>query len=326
MNVRFFDPGKSYLDHKDEFDDSIQRVLTKGDLILREDVELFEENLARFVGTKHAIALNSGTDAIVLSLKALGMGDGAKIGLPAHTFKATCGAVLTVGAKPILFDMDEQMELNPDVDLFIPVHIAGEIAELPHSKRPFIEDSCQGLGAVKPRGITQCWSFYPAKILGAFGDAGAVTTNDDYVANYIRGARNHFKEDNKGFGINSRMDNLQAAILNVKIKYLPDYLARREEIANKYKGLKGVELPNYQQGRVWQDYIIRTPKRDELFDYLRENGVECLKNEYPFSPSFVKPPKAALYEAETLRLPCNPDLTDEEVDYVIEKVNAFTLL
>jgi len=327
MNIRFFNPGLEYLTLKPEIDIEINRVLSAGDLILRKDVEKFEENLAGYVGTKYAVALNSGTDAIKLSLKALGIGQGSIVAVPAHTFKATAGAVLDIGATPKIFDMDEGFMFKRDIQAIIPVHIAGTLSNTYFmTPIPIIEDACQALGAIRnPVTYTQCWSFYPAKILGAYGDAGAITTNREDVYDYVMEARNHFKYSDKGFGVNSRMDNLQAAILNVKFKYLHEYLARREEVAIRYKALheSGVTLPNYQQGRVWQDYIIRTDKRDALHKYLKENGVETLKNEYPFSTDYPKPPLAKRYEAETLRLPCNPYLTNDEVDYIIEKTNEF---
>lgn len=339
MKVRFFNPSLWYLQHKKEIDSEISRVLSAGDLILRSDVEKFEENLANFVGTKYAVALNSGTDALVLALKSAGVTGGAVVGVPSHTFKATCGAVITADGMPYVYDVGGIAENIYSIN--IPVHIAGELSPMPRHGI-VIEDAAQALGAVKnPSSFAQCWSFYPAKILGAYGDAGGLTTNNKEVYEYVREARNHFKNDNSGFGINSRMDNLQAAILNVKFKYLPSFLARREEIAQKYKALEGVELPNYQEGRVWQDYIIRLParydmsedkyepdnyRRDKLYEFLKENGIETMKNEYPWTPEFSKPPLAAKYEAETLRIPCNPDLTSEEVDFVIEKINAFGLL
>lgn len=318
--VRFFDPGMWYRAHKEEIDLEISRVLSAGDLILRDDVERFEENLAKFVGTKYAVALNSGTDALVLAAKALNWRDRIVV-VPSHTFKATAGAMLTAGAKVVIADLDGTIP-GVFMDVVVSVHIAGELSQ--KSPYPYIEDAAQALGAVKnPTSLAQTWSFYPAKILGAYGDAGALTTNDERVYEYVKEARNHFKSDNRDFGINSRMDNLQAAILNVKFKYLPGFLARREEIAMMYKDLRGVELPNYQPGRVWQDYIVRTPRRDTLHEALKAQGVETLKNEYPWSPEYPKPPLAAKYEAETLRLPCNPDLTDGEVEYVIEKINEF---
>ena len=325
MKVRFFDPGLGYSKIKDEVLKELDRVLTAGDLILRDDVEMFEQKLADFVGTKYAVALNSGTDAIMLSLKAM-LKKGDRVALPSHTFKSTCGAVLSAEMIPVLYDMGEKSE-NVRADAHIPVHIAGELSDFATSTgRATIEDACQALGALKnPTSDVQCWSFYPAKMLGALGDAGAITTNDTFVHEYIKEARNHFKGDNRDFGINSRMDNIQAAVLNIKFQYIDDILFKRKEIAHKYNSLlAGVELPSNEHGRVWQDYIIRTPKRDELFEFLKGNGIETMKNEYPFSPKYPKLPLAKKYEAETLRIPCNENLTEEEVYYVISKINEFS--
>ena len=175
--------------------------------------------------------------------------------------------------------------------------------------------------------VIKCFSFYPAKILGSAGDSGCLATNDEKVYEYIKEARNHFKTDNRDFGGNYRMDNLQACLLNVKFKHLPHFLARRKEIADKYfsglSRIKEITLPNFQEGRVWQDFIIRTEKRDEFYDYLIANNVEVMKNEYPFSPQYPKLPLAAKYEAETLRLPIQPEHTDQEIEFVIRKIKDF---
>jgi len=173
----------------------------------------------------------------------------------------------------------------------------------------------------------KAFSFYPAKLCGAKGDAGAITTNDEKIYEYIKEARNHFKTDNRDFGGNYRMDNLQAALLNIKIQHIDEILERRKEIAERYlNDLKGVESPNNQRGRVWQDFIIKASDnkaRDKLYDFLKEKGIETIKNEYPFSPKYPKLPQAAKYEAETLRIPCNENLQDKEVDHIIKKINEF---
>jgi len=325
--IKFWDPVRQYQKYKTELDDVWFSVMNRGDLILREDVEKFEKNLAEFVGTKYAVGLSSGTDAIYLSLKALGVK--GSVALPSYTFKATCGAVINAGCKPVIYDLDRI--IYEGVSAFIPVHIAGEVynfGKYDYGPVPIIEDACQALGAIKnPTSDVQCWSFYPAKILGAAGDAGAITTNREDVYEYIKEARNHFKMDNKDFGGNHRMDNLQAALLNVKFKYLPHFLAKRKEIADKYfsglSRIKEITLPNFQEGRVWQDWILRTEKRDELYEYLKENNVETQKNEYPFSPEYPKLPLAAKYEAETLRLPIQPEHADQEIDFVIRKIKDF---
>ena len=294
-----------------------------GNLILRGEVEKFEEKLADYVGTKYAVALNSGTDAIYLALKALGIKGG--VALPSHTFKSTCGAVINAGYEPKVYDLDDSgIEFPDSIQVHIPVHISGEISTI-RQKGIVIEDAAQALGAIKnPTSYAQTWSFYPAKILGVKGDAGAVTTNDFSTYEYIKEARNHFKKDNRDFGINSRMDNLQAAFLNVKFKHIDWILARRKEIAEMYlKKLEGVGLPNNQEKRVWQDFILRTERRNELYDYLKNNGIETMKNEYPWSPQYPKLPLAAKYEAETLRIPCNENLNDREIKEVIDCINRF---
>ena len=327
MNVRFFNPGLDYKKYKSDINREIRRVLSAGDLILRKDMETFEKNIAEFVGTKHCVALNSGTDALYLALKALGIKPGMRVAVPSHTFVATAQVVAQHGAEPVLYDMDEVSASN--CDMHMTAHISGSVLRVPNLDIPIIEDACQALGAIKnPTSAAQAWSFYPAKILGAYGDAGALTTNDDTIADEVREYRNHYKKDYSKWGINSRMDNLQAAILNVKFKYLPETLALRKKWAEKYlKELNDLdpdklELPDNQEGRVWQDFIINAKeKRDELFEYLKTHGIETMKNEYPFP--IAKGPKALMYEHRTLRIPCNEHLKLKEVTYVIEKIKAF---
>ena len=346
--VKFFDPGRDYLRFEKEYDSAWKRINKEGKLILQEDVQIFEENLAQYIGTRFAVGLNSGTDAIYLSVKALGIKGG--VALPSHTFKSTCGAVINAGAIPIVYDLNGIV--NELTEAHIPVHIAGELSPISDLGIPVIEDSCQAFGAIKnPTTSVQCWSFYPAKILGAKGDAGAITTNDYSIYEYVKEARNHFKSDNRDFGINSRMDNLQAALLNIKIQHIDEILNRRKEIAEKYlKELNGiVGLPNNQVGRVWQDFIVQIPEprvcggylvdeicilgelhnkcgaknRNATYEFLKKNGIETMKNEYSFSPEYPKLPLAAKYEAETLRIPCNEHLLDEEQNYVIAKIKQF---
>lgn len=339
MKVKFFNPGLGYTQLKDKILPEIDRVLTNGDLILRQDVEDFERNIADYCGVKYAVALNSCTDALYLALRGLGIGKGDTVLVPSRTFVASVQVIKQVGAEPVFYDINGISE-NFDykkVKAIIPVHIEGafdnnfdyilRMAEL-HNWY-IIEDAAQAFGAVKDGkkagsfGIAGCFSFYPAKTLGAYGDAGALITNDEKLYNWVKGSRNHFKEDARDWGVNSRLDNLQAAILNVKFKYYEQALERRKEIAKKYhQELKGVELPPQIEGRIWQDYIIRTPKRDELYNFLKENDIETMKNNYPFP--VPKLPLAQQYEDETLRLPCNELLTDDEVNYVIQKVNEFT--
>lgn len=326
--IRFFNPAKGYSKIRDEVLSEIDRVLTAGDLILRDDVEKFERSLAEYVGTKYAVALNSGTDALYLSLKALGIGKGHRVAVPSYTFVATAQVVNQVGADIALYDIDGNDKSCVDIDALMVAHLEGKLTPCYYESRgvPIIEDACQALGALKnPTSDIQCWSFYPAKTLGSYGDAGAITTNNKKIYEYIKEARNHFKNTNDNWGINSRMDNIQAAILNVKFKYLPQVLKIRQNIADMYyeglRGIMGLELPEKQAGRVYQDYVIRTEKRDLLYNFLKEEGIECLKNEYPFP--IPKLPQAVKYESETLRIPCNENLEDEEALYIISKIKEF---
>ena len=325
MKVKFFSPDKGYAKIRDEVLAEIDRVLSAGDLVLRDDVEKFEKSLAEYVGTKYCVALNSGTDALYLSLKALGIGSGHRVAVPSYTFVATAQVVKQVGAEIQQYDLDGTFE---NVDCIIIAHLEGKVQPFYIKSKPVIEDACQALGALKnPISDVQCWSFYPAKTLGSYGDAGAITTNNKKIYEYIREARNHFKDTNEQWGINSRCDNIQAAILNVKFKYLPQVLKIRQNIADMYyeglRGIMGLELPEKQKGRVYQDFIIRTEKRDLLYNYLKEHGIETLKNNYPWP--IPKLPQAVKYESETLRIPCNCELTEEEVLYIIEKIKEFFL-
>lgn len=352
MKIRFWDPGLAYNKIKPEVDKAMQDVLNRGDLILREDVEKFEETLADYVGAKYAVAVNSGTDAVFLSLKALGIGEGDEVITVSHTFLATIESIVHTGAKPILVDIgnDYLMDMDQVADAItertkaiIPVHLSGDVCDIDKLQKILsnydtppiiIEDSAQALGAVKPVGVTQCFSFYPAKTLGCFGDGGAITTNDKEIADEIRKLRNHYcigkgqRTEKAKFGYNSRMDNIQAAVLNVKIKYLDDYISRRKEIAEMYdEGLKdcNIILPKIRD--VYQDYIIRS--MDKLNEYLNENGVETLgaglvpNHKYKGLDLDFELLNTEQYTKEFIRLPCNPDLENKEVEYIISTIKKF---
>ena len=330
---------------KPEIDASIERVLSEGRLILQSDGEEFEKTLAEYVGTKYAVALNSGTDALYLALRASGVQPGDEVITVGHTFVATAQVVAQWGAKPVLVDIGEdalidvsQIEaaITHKTTAIIPVHLTGDVCNMKKIQKIaldhnliLIEDAAQALGATYDGqkagsfGIG-CFSFYPAKILGAYGDAGGLTTNSKEIYDKVVELRNHWKSDYSQWGVNSRLDNIQAAILNVKFRYLEEALQKRQIVAELYnKELERlpVGLPTNRRGRVWQDYILRTPKRDELYEYLKRNGIETMKNEYHFP--IPKPPRSVKYEEETLRLPCNEHLTMEEVEYIILKIKEF---
>ena len=297
MKVPFVNYPLQYRNLKKEIDEAIQNTLERGDLILRGDVESFEKKLADFVGTKYAVALNSGTDALFLSLKAASIGKGDEVITVSHSFIASITAIVQSGATPILvevredflMDMDKVEEaITPKTKAIIPVHLNGRTCDMEKlmaiSEKHnliVIEDAAQALGAefngkkAGSFGQTGCFSFYPAKILGCPGDGGAITTNSLEIAEKIRLLRDHgqkTKTEIVCYGWNSRLDNLQAAILNVKFKYLPEWIKRRREIAKIYdKGLSDiprVKLPSDSDSGgkhfdVFQNYVIRAEKRDE---------------------------------------------------------------
>ena len=322
--------------------DEIGRVLAAGDLILRKDLEVFEANFAEYIGKKHCIGVNSGTDALYLSLWALGIGPGDEVIVPSHTFVASVQVINQLGATPILVDcgdnllMESTISFSRNTKAIIPVHLTGDVVRMSDDFVQIckdkgihiIEDAAQALGARGlGYGFTQCWSFYPAKILGAYGDAGAITTDDDKLADELRQLRHHWKRDYSEWGVNSRLDNLQAAVLNVKMKYLAESLISRASIAERYKeGLADLplRLPQYSEGRVWQDYVVRAAnenERDALYNYLKNAGIETMLNEYPMP--VPKLSNSSQIEHETLRIPCNDVLESDEVEYIIKTIRAF---
>lgn len=326
MSVRFFNPSRAYEKIKPEIDAAMQDVLARGDLILRKDLEEFETKFAAYVGTKYVIGVASGTDAIILSLKVAGIQQGDEVLVPDYTFRATIEAIHHAGAIPVLVPRGEDWHYykTEKTRAIIPCHIAGEVMDwLPDPDVFMVEDACQAVGAAPVTGLTACYSFYPAKVLGCYGDGGAIATNNDQLAAQLKIMRNHFKGDWNSYGYNSRLDNLQAAVLNVKLKYLPEQVARRREIAQRYDAeLKGVGLPARHE--VYQDYIIEHAQRDELFYHMTASGIETMLNEYPFPLGLEKSVGTKGYESVSLRIPCNAELTDDEVTLVIAAINAFS--
>ena len=337
--------------------------MSNGDLIDRRQLREFEENLARFVGTKYAVGLNSGYDALHLSLRAAGIGPGDEVIVPAHTFVATCSAVVNVGATPVLVDVGPDFNINVDLieeaitprtRAIIPVHLNGWMADMPRIMEiaqryhlVVVEDACQSLGAsihgkkAGSWGLTGCWSFYPFKILGGYGDGGAITTNDPDVALFVRRMRFNGEDretgEYHGHGFTCLLDNLQAAFLNVKLRYLPQWIQRRQTLAERYRqGLEDIPdlvLPHYEKPgfvHVYQNYVVRSKQGDAFSNYLKENGVEVLTQ---FRKPYYKHkalklvdrgfPETEALSREVCSLPMNVEIDDEEVDYVIEVVRSF---
>jgi len=363
--VRFVNYPEQYRRLKPELDAAIQRVMENGDFILRQDVREFEERMAARLGVKHAIGLNSGTDALYLSLLALGIGPGDEVVTVAHTFLATVGAIVNCGATPVLVDVGD--DHNMEVDLaaqavtshtkaIIPVHLNGRMCDMSKVTAlaescglAVIEDAAQALGATfqgrtaGSYGATACFSFYPAKILGTPGDGGMVVTNDDALARQLRGLRDNgrvnWQDQVIGYGFNSRLDNLHAAILNVKLGHLEEFLIRRREVARMYdkelSGMSGLYLPPPPSDDgpyydVYQNYVVRTPRRDELAAYLKDKGVETLiswpipmHHQQALNLRHFSLPRTESISREVLSLPMYPEMSDNDAQYVAGAVSAF---
>jgi dTDP-4-amino-4,6-dideoxygalactose transaminase len=361
--VPFVDPKKNYQMIKDEIDAAYFKVMSNGDLIMRGELRQFEENLAAFVGTKYAVGLNSGYDALHMSLRAAGIGAGDEVIVPAHTFVATCSAIVNVNATPVLVDVGKDFNIDPDAiepaitektKGIIPVHLSGVMADMDRvmaiAERynlAVVEDACQSLGATfngkgaGSFGIAGCWSFYPFKILGGYGDGGAITTNDEKVAQYVRRMRYNGEDRETGeyhhHGMTALLDNIQAAWLDIKLRHLPSWIQRRKQIAEKYRAglgdLEGLLLPHYDDARrdhVYQNYTVRSVYENDFTNYLKANGVEVLtqfrKPYYKHEGLKLKDtgfPETEALSREVCSLPMNVEISDEQVDYVIEVVRNF---
>jgi dTDP-4-amino-4,6-dideoxygalactose transaminase len=361
--VRFVNYPRQYQQHKKEFDGIFEEIMSGGDFILRRHVEEFEKRIADYVGTKYAIGVNTGTDALYLSTRALGFRPGDEVITVAHTFVATVGAIVQCGATPVLIDIKD--DFNMDVNQIeaaitsktkgiIPVHLNGhvcnmekimEIAEKYHLK--VIEDAAQALGAefkgkrCASFGDTGIFSFYPAKVLGTAGDGGMVCTNDGELARKIRAFRDNGRVESvdeiECFGWCTRLDNLHAAILNMKFNYFEQWVERRRAVAKMYEeglsGIPGLLLPPRSDGDyfdVYQNYVIRCKKRDELLAHLQKTGVEVLVSwrmpmhkQKALGLDRFKLPMTERISAEVISLPMYPELTDQEVEFVMGAVKNF---
>ncbi len=367
--VRFVNPQKQYADHREEFIKAFDDVLTRGDIVMRGDLSKFEEDFAKFVGVKYAVGVNSGTSAIYLGMRAAGVKEGDEVITVGHTFIASISIPYLLNAKPVLVDVDQDFNMDPKLiegaltaktTAIEPVHLNGRLCDMEMimdiAKRKglmIIEDAAQALGATMKMGdgITKmagsfgeagAFSLYWAKVLGGFGNNGIVTTNDSKIADKLRFMRyNGEDRETRNFYYHSHnliMDNLHAALLNVKFKYFPGWLERRKTIAQMYyEGLKDVaqiKLPRFEDARfgdVYTNYAIRAERRDELKKYLDDNGLVETIVSWP-TPMYKQPamlpnnislPETEKICQEVISLPMYPELTDEDVKIVIDAVKGF---
>lgn len=364
--IPFVDLVGQYHRYREELNAAIQHTLENAAFIGGPALSRFEGGFAELCGTKHAVGVGNGTDAIELALRGLGIGPGDEVITAVNTFIATAEAIVHAGAKPVFVDVDEatalmrpeavEAALTSRTRAIIPVHLYGQLVEMAPimeiakaKNLAVIEDAAQA-HAAEENGTragafanAACFSFYPGKNLGAYGDAGAMVTNDDRLADWVRRFANHGRADKFGHemaGRNSRMDGLQAAILEVKLRHLLTWSDERRARAKRYdellKGVSGVTLPKVRSegAHVFHLYVIRVSKdRDDLRAFLADRNIQSGIH-YPISlhllPAFkdlgYEPgafPVAERLAQEIVSLPMSPELTEAQQDRVADAVRAF---
>jgi dTDP-4-amino-4,6-dideoxygalactose transaminase len=367
MRVPFLDLKAPYAELRDELDAAYHRVMESGWFIIGDELRAFETEFAAYCGTKHCVGVGNGLEALHLILRGLGVGPGDEVIVPSNTYIATWLAVSYAGAKPVPVEPDPHTHnldpervhdaITPRTKAMIPVHLYGQCADMDPLRDlasryglKVIEDAAQAHGSqykgsrAGSLSDAAAFSFYPGKNLGALGDAGAVVTNDDALADTVRvlrnyGSREKYYTETKGY--NSRLDELQAALLTVKMSKLEEWNRRRKHVAERYlrelEGAGGVRLPRVPSWAdpVWHLFVVQHPDRTRLQSHLTAAGVGTLIH-YPKPPHWQeayvelgysrgKFPIAEQMADEVLSLPIGPHMSDADVDYVISQVASFVL-
>jgi dTDP-4-amino-4,6-dideoxygalactose transaminase len=364
MNVPFVDLKSQYLSLKAEIDPAIQAVINETAFIGGKYVEAFEKAYAEKYGVKHCVSCANGTDAIYITLKALGIGPGDEVITVANSWISTSETITQAGAKPVFVDIDEYFHVDPaqiegkitkKTKAIIPVHIFGQPADIEAVKKIcdkhslfLIEDCAQShFATVRGKrtgtfGIAGTFSFYPGKNLGAYGDAGAIVTNDDEFARKARLYANHGslqKHIHEIEGINSRLDSIQAVVLSAKLKHIDDWNKARNSHALKYNALLGgmpqVKCPKLRSDtfHIFHLYVIRAERRDDLAAFLKTKGV-FTGIHYPYALPLMPAyrylrhqpsdfPVAYACQGQILSLPMYPELSADQIAYVAETIKEF---
>ncbi len=362
IKVKFVNLGLQFQNLKEEIISKFEELSSKGAYVLTDELKIFEENFASFCGTKYAIGVGNCTDALFLSLKALGIGEGDEVITVPNSFIATAGAINVVGAKPVFVDVKEDYNIDPEkieqaittkTKAIIPVHLTGRVADMDKimiiAKKHglfVIEDAAQAVGAEYKNkkagsfGDTGCFSLHPLKNLHVQGDGGIITTNDKELYEKILKLRNHGlknRDECEMWGFNSRLDSIQASIGNIKLKHIDKWNNRHRDIANKYReNLKNlVMVPSDKdfENPVYHNFIIQFNKRDELQAYLLNNGIDT-KIHYPIPIHLQEAAKnlghkegdfpIAEKQCKTiLSLPIYPELTDDEIELIISTFKSY---
>lgn len=363
MKVAYSVLKRTYDLHKAEYEEAALRAMRSGWYILGNEMLEFEKKFAEWMGLKHCVALNSGTDALILAFRAIGIKEGDEVICPANTYIASVIGITENGGTPVFVDADEHMEINADAiearitektKAILPVHLYGQSSDMDKIKNIadryglyLVEDCAQCHGSTFNGKLTGtfgnigCFSFYPTKPLGALGDAGAIVTDDDEIAEKVRLLRNYgskVKYHNEINGINSRMDEVQAAVLQVGLKYLEDGNKERQRIAGRYlKEIKNplVKFPLLysEANHVYHLFPVLVEERERFQDFLKDNGISTAIH-YPIPPYVAKCysewgykwadfPNAAYFARHEVSLPIYCGLPDEEIQYVIDVINKY---
>lgn len=349
--------------YQKEFEDKALEVLRSGWYILGHELEAFEQEFASYTGAKHCVGLASGLDALWIAFRVLGIGEGDEVIVQGNTYIASVMGITINGATPVFVEPDEfynidaskiEEKITDKTKAILVVHLYGQASNMSavcdlckKYDLKLVEDCAQAHGAmwnsqqVGTFGDIGCFSFYPSKNLGAFGDAGAITTNDPKIAEDVRVFRNYGSEKryyNKVVGTNSRLDEIQAGFLRVRLGHLDELAEEKRKICEKYLAKlkhKDIILPQVRDGatHIWHQFVVRTDRRDELMEYLDAKGIGTIIH-YPIPPhlseayAYLHLPEGSLpitenYAKTVLSLPLYNGMTDEEQDYVIDMINNF---
>jgi len=368
MMIPFVDLRSQSDEIRREISAAVEQAIDDGQFILGDQVAAFEHAFAGYCGARHGVGLGNGTEALHLTLRGLGIGPGDEVITAANTFVATALAIAYTGATPVLVDADPtdytinvnliEQAITPRTKAIVPVHLYGQPADMPAIMEiankydlPVVQDACQAHGALiggkslGSFGTAACYSFYPSKNLGGYGDGGMMVTNNDTLADRVRMLRNYGQRSKNKYemlGYNSRLDTLQAAILSVKLRYLEEGNEQRRATAARYREVLGnqseVVLPAERPGitHVYHLYVVQHPRRDDLAARLQDAGVQCgihyptpIHQIAPFSSARTVPegaPVSTRLASRILSLPMYPGLSDAAVDRVAEVIDSSALV
>lgn len=349
--------------YQKEYENKVLDVMRSGWYVLGKEVSLFEEEFASYTGAKYCVGLASGLDALWIAFRILGIGKGDEVIVQANTYIASIMGITINGATPVLVEPDEffnidaariEEKITEKTKAILVVHLYGQASNMKailevarKYQLRIVEDCAQSHGATYDGQVTGtfgdigCFSFYPSKNLGAFGDAGAIVTNDEAIANEVRVFRNYGSEKryyNKEVGTNSRLDELQAGLLRVKLTHMNELLQERTRICERYLSeliTENIELPKIREHatHIWHQFVIRCSERERLINYLNECEIGTIIH-YPIPPHLSEAyrylqfhagdfPITEQYADEVLSIPLYNGMTEQEQDYVIRAINSF---